>query len=202
MNQQNFLLFISLIMLNGKLFSQTIKEKDSIIYLKEVVVSKLTKQPKISVKSNGNGNESVGFYENESVVSLIKNIPDSEIASISFDMDLRGFKKGTEFELRLLIFEKDNYGKPGISVIGQNIRFKVRGNKKQKINLDLSYLSIQTERELFIGFETIYLPKGGILVMQMKENKNAISFAKKENGEWIRPARQNLELNYVLNLNQ
>jgi hypothetical protein len=202
MNQQNFLLFFSLIMLNGKLFSQTIKEKDSIIYLKEVVVSKLTKQPKISVKSNGNGNESVGFYENESVVSLIKNIPDSEIASISFDMDLRGFKKGTEFELRLLIFEKDNYGKPGISVIGQNIRFKVRGNKKQKINLDLSYLSIQTERELFIGFETIYLPKGGILVMQMKENKNAISFAKKENGEWIRPARQNLELNYVLNLNQ
>lgn len=202
MSQKNFLLFFVLIVLNGKLFSQTIKEKDSIIYLKEVVVSKLTKQPKISVKSTGTGNESVGFYENEKFVSLIKNIPDSEIASISFDMDLRGFKKGTEFELRLLIFEKDDDGKPGNSMIGQNIRFKVKGNKKQKINLDLSDLLIHSKGELFIGFETVNLPKGGTLVIQMKENKNAISFAKKENGEWFTPARQNLELKYVLNLNQ
>jgi hypothetical protein len=195
-----FVALYLLIAINSKLFSQIKKEEDSIVYLKEVVVSKSTNQPTAAVKTNGTGNESVGIYEKVKYVSLLKNIPISEITSISLFLNLKGFKKGTKFELELLILDKDSDDKPGNSVINKNIRFKIKGNKKQKIDLDLSELSIQSKSELFIGFETINLPKGGTLVLQMKKNKDGISFAKQEDGDWFVPKRQNLELNYVLHL--
>ena len=166
------------------------QSNDSIIYLDEVIISK-TKVPKeVLLKNKGTRDERVGFYENQKIVSLITNIPKGKISSITLFFDVKLYKKPKDLELGLLIFEKVDNGFPGKSLTNKEIRFIVKGSKKEKIVLDLTDLEINSQNELFFGFETINL-KGGVFIAEMIENKNAVSFSQRKSSvEWFVPVRK------------
>lgn len=192
---QKFTLLYLLLILVQNSFAQ--QQRDSIIYLEEVTVSRPSN---IVMKTNGKAKEVVGFYENEKFVSLVKNIPVSQLNSITFYFDAKVFKKEAEYEFELLILEQDKNGKPGNALVDKTILFRIQGDKKEKITLDLSDINIYYRPELFIGFKTINL-SGGSIVTKMAKNTDAVSFYANDATEWSTPVRAfPIELQLEVNL--
>ena len=154
------------------------QHQDSIVYLDEVRVATFQQ-----LKEKLPRTSTVGFYENEKLVSLVKEIPAGEIAAITFFLQTKHHDKA-EHELRLLIYEKDVDGKPGTSLIPANLHFKISGNSKGQITVDLEDLHIKPRSEFFVGFETIKL-SGGIFMADLQKDKNAISYGQKAASDWI-----------------
>lgn len=165
------------------------QSNDSIIYLKEVVISNSVRPKEIKINYNGTRDESMGFYENQKIVSLISNIPDGKLTSVELFFDVKLYDTSKNLELGLLIYEINSEGQPGTSLLPENVRFKVQGNKREKITLDLSELNLVTKQNLFIGFETINLNKG-VFVAKLSENRKAISYYKNLNDNWFVPVRK------------
>ena len=173
-------------------------ESDTIA-LKEVVIKK-TLNKDIRLKTKGKGNEFVGFYVNQQFVSLIRNVPAGQINTLELFFNPNMLEKGEVVVLKLLIFDRNDQGKPGNQLINQVLKFSITDKLKRKIILDLKGLDLNIEGDVFFGFETINLPRYAF-VAEFKENDNAISFAKNAGQEWFKPVREKpIELKMNLNI--
>lgn len=174
------ILFFSL-----KTYSQNTVSKDSVIYLKEVVVSSKKGKGKIvKVKTKGEELSTDVLESSEEEVSLISNLPEGHLLSVRFwfNCGLINLAKkalGINYKdtrLALVIYEVGIDNKPGKVISDREIVFTVKKNKRGSIELDISKLNIKSSNKIFIGLARMDKKNGRDVVVKIDKNEHGISY--------------------------
>ncbi|MBD3582305.1 hypothetical protein [Flavobacterium selenitireducens] len=161
---------------------------DSIMYLDEVSVSR---HEEVVIKTKGRRGETRGFQnEKFQFVSLVEGIPKGEISSLVLYFKNPEFRDydDVEYELRLLILEVGKNGSPGNAISDTDLRFKIKSGNKNKVELDLRALNLESRNRLFFGFEIIEYNGKIPLILDFWETRTEVSFFKDRENEWKRPS--------------
>ena len=195
---QQFILLIACLNINA-VFAQQLKTKDSIIYLKEVVIENNSKAKEVNLRIKGNGKETRGFQkQNSRFVSLVRNIPNGQLSSITFYFNTGQVPETTKYELGLLIFELGKDGKPGKQLSDKDVRFKLKSGKKGKTVLNLRSLNLNSQENLFFGIQVLDDLSKMPLLIDFFKSENAISFyTENEEKIWRTPKGIPVQLKFT-----
>jgi hypothetical protein len=175
-------------------FSQTPGITDSIIHLKEVVIeSKEAKAKTANIKTKGEEVASHSFTTIQTHVSLLKNIPEGNLKSVTFYFNsglINLNKKALNVDykdttLALVVYNVGPDGKPGTLLTENQLQFTVNKEHRGGLELDLTPLHLPTQSQLFIGIQSTDDHTAQQVILKVRENKAAESYIKnKGSNEW------------------
>jgi len=195
-----FFYLILFISLNA---SAQIISKDSVYHLKEVTIGDKKPQKQKIVKVETKGEEMGGeIHPGQSKVNCL-NVPDGELKKVTmfFNSGLLNIVKGPlnieyqDTEFTLLIYDVDAKGKPGKSLISDDIKFIVKKKHKGGLDIDVSALHLKVSGKLCVGLRREdKKTKKDPIALKIEKNKNAKGFSKDKDspgwypkgGDWVK----------------
>jgi len=165
--------------------SAQIVSKDSVYHLKEVAISKKQKKAKtVTIKTKG---EEMGgdIRPGQSIMNRF-DVPDGELKTVTmyFNSGLLNIVKGPlnieyqDTEFTLLIYDVDDKGKPGKSLI-EEVKFIVKKKQRGALDIDVNALHLNVSGKLCIGLKREdKKSKKEPIALKIEINKNAAVFSR------------------------
>lgn len=184
-------------------FSQSSSKNDSIIYLDEVIVNaNNTNFSNIkTILTKGKQNISFSMRNKGIIISLVENIPQGNINTLSFYFNNNKKRTYKDVEFRLIIYSVDINNMPEKEVFNDDFRFIVKNIDKGKISLDLRKLNLKNYDKLFIGLELLKNRDSQDFLIDCNSVKNNNTFIKMEGMEnWLKKQGSDLKTEIIFEI--
>jgi hypothetical protein len=165
---------------------------DTLVWLKPPQKSNVKTE---TVKTRGEELAGHGFSPIAEHVSLLRDIPAGKLHTLTFYfnsglINLNKDEFNVEYKdtnLRLMIYAVSEDGKPGRLLTPIPLYFTVKATHRGALELDLSFLDLASQPQLFIGMaENTDGHDKDTVVLKVRENKDAVSYIKnKGSNEWM-----------------
>ncbi|KOS05886.1 hypothetical protein AM493_07435 [Flavobacterium akiainvivens] len=165
--------------------------QDSIIWLKPPQKTKVKTE---TVKTKGEELASHGFSAIAEHVTLVEGIPAGQLHTLTFyfNSGLINLNKGefnveyADTNLRLMVYTVGADGKPGALLTPTPLYFTVKASHRGALDLDLSFLNLATQPQLYIGMAATESHDKETVMLKVRENKDAVSYTKaKGSNNWV-----------------
>ena len=154
-----------------------------------------------TILTKGKQNISFSMRNKGIIISLVENIPQGNINTLSFYFNNNKKRAYKDVEFRLIIYSVDINNMPLKEVFNDDFRFIVKNIDKGKISLDLRKLNLKNYDKLFIGLELLKNSDHQDFLIDCNSVKNNNTFIKMEGMEnWLKKQGSDLKTEIIIEI--